>query len=85
MKFSKLLRLLGSTPFPVEFKGGYRELGSKNIVITTNRPPNKMYNLPDEDIKQLIRRTDHLIDFDDPIQLAHAEHARTYFVRREVT
>ena len=54
----------------VEFKGGFRELKSPYIVFTSNKHPKDIYNLPDEDVRQFIRRIDYLVDFDDP---AHAQ------------
>jgi hypothetical protein len=64
MKFNCLLRLLDSYPYRCEIKGGYRRITSKNI-IRSNRKPSDIYNLPDEDIKQLLRRIDKIYDSDN--------------------
>nr|QOR29571.1 replication associated protein [Bat associated circovirus] len=62
MKFNYLLRLLDRYPMRVEVKGGYRQLNSKNIFITTIVHPDKVYQLEDEPIKQLMRRIDKIIE-----------------------
>ena len=42
---------------------------SKNIIITTNKPPKEVYNLPDEQIEQFLRRIDVIEKFiNDPVQ-----------------
>lgn len=62
-KFSKLLRLLDRYPMRVETKGGFRHLSSKNIIITSNKSPIEMFNgKSDEDIQQLLRRINRVID-----------------------
>ena len=58
--------MLDRYEYQVEVKGGFRQLVSKNIVITTNVPPEKFHNKGDEDIKQLLRRIDYIYNFDDP-------------------
>jgi hypothetical protein len=73
MKFTDLLDLLDRYEYMVEIKGGFRELISKNIVITSNKHPKDIYNLSDEDINQLIRQIDHIFNFDDPIELSHTQ------------
>jgi hypothetical protein len=56
--------LLDRYPYRCEIKGGYRKIKSKNIIITTNIKPEDLYALPGEDIKQLLRRIDHIKYFD---------------------
>ena len=51
----------------------YRWLGCKDIVLTSNRHPNDAYNLPDEDIKQLLRRLDYIIEFTSNDTIIHKE------------
>ena len=69
MKFNHLLKLLDRYPFKAEVKGGSRWLDSKNIIITTNKHPKDTYNLPEEDIKQLLRRIDLIERFSlNPVQ-----------------
>jgi hypothetical protein len=63
MKFSELLSVLDRYPKRVEVNGSYRWLGGNNVMITSNKHPNKSHQLPDEDIKQLIRRIDYIIEF----------------------
>jgi hypothetical protein len=72
MKFTDLLDLLDSYEYTCEIKGGFWQLNSKNIVITSNRHPKDIYKLSDEDINQLIRRIDVIYDFDAPVELAQA-------------
>jgi hypothetical protein len=73
MKFSELLTILDRYPEHVEVKRGYRWLGGKKIVITSNKHPSKSYQLPDEDIKQLIRRTDYIIEFISDNKITHKD------------
>jgi hypothetical protein len=58
MKFNTLLILIDRYPFRCEAKGGYRKMVAQTMINTTNRSSREMYNLPDEDIKQLERRLD---------------------------
>lgn len=53
--FHELLRILDSTPYTVEVKGGSRKLNSKRMYITSCYPPEKVYYTR-EDVKQLLRR-----------------------------
>lgn len=64
MKFNYLLRLLDRYPMRVEVKGGYRQMISKKIFVTTIVHPQNVYQLGDNDepIKQLIRRIDNIIE-----------------------
>jgi hypothetical protein len=64
MKFNILLRLLDTYPFRCEYKSGSRYINSKYIIITSNRHFKDLYNLPDEDIDQLKRRIDVIINYD---------------------
>ena len=73
MRFTDLLDMLDHYEYAVEIKGGWRQLTSKYIVITSNKHPKDIYNKPDEDTQQLIRRIDHIIDFDDPAELADTQ------------
>lgn len=61
MKFNYLLKVLDRYPLRVEFKGGYRQLRAKKIIITTILHPENVYQLEGEPIKQLIRRIDDVI------------------------
>jgi hypothetical protein len=72
MKFTEILTVLDRYPKHVEVKGDYRWLGGKNIIITSNKHPNKSYHLPDEDIKQLIR-TDYVIEFTPDNEIIHKD------------
>lgn len=61
MKFNYLLKLLDRYPLRVEFKGGYRQMLAKKIIITSILHPQNVYQIDDEPIKQLIRRIDEII------------------------
>jgi hypothetical protein len=50
MKFTDLLDLLDKYEYQCEFKGGYRQLNGKNIVITSNKHPKDVYYQPDENM-----------------------------------
>lgn len=63
MKFTYLLRLLDRYPMRLEVKGGYRQMTSINVIITSIIHPKNCYftNTDDEygePIQQLIRRID---------------------------
>lgn len=64
MKFTYLLRLLDRYPMRVETKGGYRQLNSKNIVITSIVHPTQSYAgiQEEEPIRQLERRIDKITE-----------------------
>lgn len=61
MKFTYLLKVLDRYQARVETKGGYRQLLCRKIFITTLTTPECTYNMPEEPIKQLIRRIDKII------------------------
>lgn len=63
MKFHDLLRLLDRNPMRVETKGGTRQMLAKHIIITSPYHPSDLYKTR-EDVKQLLRRIDDIIDFD---------------------
>lgn len=62
MKFTYLLSLLDRYPHRVEIKGGFRQFDSKIIIITSNKHPKDVYNKEDEEINQLLRRIDEIIE-----------------------
>lgn len=62
-KFRELLRLLDRYPFIANIKYGSLEFNSKRIYITSNKPPEECYQKPDEDMQQLVRRIDHIVNF----------------------
>lgn len=59
--FHELLRILDRYPYTVEVKGGSRQLLAKRIFITSCYPPESVYDTR-EDIKQLLRRIDNVIE-----------------------
>lgn len=64
-KFHVLLRILDRYAYQVEIKGGYRQLLCKRIAITTPYPPEEMY-CTREDVGQLMRRIDEVIEVKPP-------------------
>lgn len=65
MRFTYLLRLLDRYPMRVEVKGGYRQVNSKNIVVTSIIHPEQIYSSVkdlDEPIRQLLRRIDKITE-----------------------
>jgi len=62
MPYNELLRLLDRYPFRVEFKGGSVEWLPEIIIITAPTPPEQFFRLGD-DIEQLIRRIDRVLEF----------------------
>ncbi len=65
MKFHTLLRFIDRYPFTRELKGSTIHINSKFIIFTSPKNPLEMWeHRTAEDIKQLIRRIDYLIDYD---------------------
>ncbi len=65
MKFHTLLKFIDRYPFTRELKGSTTQINSKYIIFTSPQNPLDMWNhRNDEDIKQLIRRIDFIINFD---------------------
>lgn len=62
-ELSTLLRILDRYAFTVETKGGSRQLLAKYIIITAPRPPKEYYRYSGEDIGQLLRRIDRIVEF----------------------
>jgi len=61
-KFHVLLRLLDRYPYRVEVKGASRQFLAKKIVITSCLPPHRAYARSPEDLLQLGRRIDEVIE-----------------------
>jgi len=55
-----MLALLDRYPFQVEFKGGFRQMLAKTIIVTAPFPPHEAYPESSEDIQQLVRRVDYV-------------------------
>jgi hypothetical protein len=64
-KFPELLRILDRYPKRLEIKGGFRQLNSKNIIITCPWSPEELFKVRNqyhpEDIKQLTWRIDKIL------------------------
>jgi RNA helicase len=81
--FPMLLSILSGENVTVEYKGGHRKLVSKQIFITSDRPPEEMYVVDyipfppspkkqyknNEDITQLTRRITRVIQLERPPDL----------------
>ena len=62
LPWALLLRLLDSTPLRVPYKGGFAEITSKQVVITSNSLPISWYNHGlNEEMAALIRRISKII------------------------
>lgn len=61
-KLHELLRILDRYPLQVEYKGGSIPFNSPKIIITSCYHPAKMYET-NENIQQLLRRIDNIIEF----------------------
>jgi hypothetical protein len=60
--FTSLLHLLDRYEHRVEIRWGSRQFDSPNIIITSIHPPEKVYKFESqEEVKQLLRRIDHII------------------------
>lgn len=62
--YSKLLRILDRYPMQLPVKGGFRQILSKHIIITSHKSPEECYSGLDEGIDQLMRRIDGLYKVD---------------------
>jgi hypothetical protein len=62
-KFHELLKLLDRYEFRIEYKGGYRQMLAKTIIITCPYSPEDVYDTR-EDVGQLLRRIDEIKCFD---------------------
>lgn len=60
MKFHELLRLIDRYPMRIECKGGSRQFLAKHIYITSCYHPEELFETR-EDVQQLIRRIDHIL------------------------
>jgi len=66
LEYNTLLRLLDRYCLSVEYKGGYASWIPKFIIITAPIMPQDCFSYkPNDDIAQLMRRIDHIIDFDE--------------------
>nr|QKN88851.1 MAG: replication-associated protein [Cressdnaviricota sp.] len=63
MEFTSLLKLLDRYAYRVEFKGGFRQFDSPNIIITSINHPSKAYGFlnKEEPLEQLLRRIDNIV------------------------
>lgn len=71
--FHFLLRLLDRYECMVEIKGGTRQFLAKKIVITSCYHPKNVYAKNDEDVKQLLRRIDEIIEIGDKMSIEVAK------------
>lgn len=62
-KFRVLLRMLDGYTARVEFKGGFRQLLFKKMIITCPYHPSVVYKKNDEEIYQLTRRITNIVYF----------------------
>ncbi len=60
--YHELLRILDRYAYRVEYKGGYRQLLAKNIIITSCYHPQDVYDTR-EDLAQLLRRITEIRQF----------------------
>lgn len=60
LRLNYLLQVLDRYPMRVQIKGGYTQLNSPNIVITSCKSPEDTYRNCDENIDQLLRRIDEV-------------------------
>lgn len=74
-KFRELLRLLDRYPMVVNIKYGCAQWNSERLYITSNRHPKFVYDKPDEDMEQLLRRIDNIVEFSvSPLGIIRKEH-----------
>ncbi len=61
--YSYLLKLLDKWPMTINVKNGYKEWNSRRIYITSSKSPWVAYKREDDNVDQLIRRIDNIIEF----------------------
>ena len=61
MRMNELLKLIDRYPHRVEVKGGFRQMLSKKMIISSIHHPKEVYNIPEEPIQQLLRRIDKIL------------------------
>ena len=61
MRMNELLKLIDRYPHRVEVKGGFRQMLSKKMIISSVHHPKEVYNIPEEPIQQLLRRIDKIL------------------------
>lgn len=68
-QFAKLLRILDRYPLKLPVKGGFVDWVPKRIIVTSTHSPYKCYKSEDiqENIDQLIRRIDEIVEFEKTI------------------
>jgi len=59
--FADFLVLIDRYPHKIEVKGGFRQMRSRHMFITSSKPPELMWHT-DEDINQLLRRIDNIYE-----------------------
>lgn len=69
-KFHTLLRYLDRYRINVPVKGGHRRLLATHIIITSPFPPDEVYRNR-EDVEQLLRRIDEIVQFGPQEMISH--------------
>lgn len=65
-KWQELLRICDRYPLKVAIKGGFRSFLAQKLIITSPKSPKEMYQYrTKEDLHQLHRRVDVIINFDE--------------------
>ena len=65
IRFDELLRLFDRYPHLVQQKGATVTFKPKTIVVTTTKSPQETFPHHEEDMEQLLRRIDEIIDLDE--------------------
>ena len=80
MPFQAFLRLLDRNAYRVEVKGASRQFLARHIIITSPHHPKDMYRAEMEDIEQLLRRIDVIVEFTNkPCEPKHKPKCSTIF------
>lgn len=78
VSFAFILRMLDSYKMRVPVKGGFENWNPKHIYITSPEPPTAYRT--DEQIEQLVRRIDEIVNFDVDADEINIEYDTTDFV-----
>lgn len=74
--FNNFLKLIDRYPHRIQIKGGFRQFLAKRIIITSCYPPQQIWSMCGENMNQLMRRIDEVIEFKKPTEVKPTEVAK---------
>jgi len=61
-KFTNLIKYIDRYPVTINLKGSSTQLNSRFMFVVSNNAPETVYFATDEEMKQLNRRIDHIVE-----------------------